>query len=750
MNGATDGRDPDLEPLRAFIPALTRTLLLLPTLPARADILALQGLARPPRQEDSDATVDPQDLFFLLNPPSDLGEEQLAALAMDILVPVVRALANGTALFIDNLQDYPDPVARFIRRFAETIRTNGPRCVLAISVNTQTWSRHGATELLLRSWEAAKAERDNRYMSFALEDFDREAFGEFIEALLTGGERDVPVRNSHKGLWDVLWTRVEPRPLHVEQALLHARDQKMVILEADTGFLRVCDEAALVDLFGRQFVSAELGDLMARRWRTIEADWSRHGLETRVMAFQLLCFCGRLDGRDARDLGIREEDIEDFVSRGLARRAGSGLAPYHRQTQRIFHDAVFRFSQLTGACVRQVADHFLAGRNGVVDRPTLRLQKFTADVVTGRCTAEQARWAARQDRLAAVEPQELTFLYAARDLAMSPGVGDMLTRAEQIALLLQACEGLRHVLPRREGQSLFEAADTFVLGLLDPSEADTDVARFHAHYGNQMLVGHDDERLLTVLEEASARIAPESQDLWFRSYLADRLCVAHKSLGNSVAARRAGARALRYVMDMPAEDNRRREREVFAYLDIANIYQNGHDLGPVDDICQRGRARTHLAIRYWRKAYAVFRRMPSVAWPKADFMPMVMLYVAQSHLLAGDTTRCRSVMGDALRQCRDQSVAFFGVKLHMIAALSYMLEGEAALPAANGEASQALNWTLAAEVDRYIWACWWLKGTLLLREQHVDQARDAYECLSERLMSQNKLLPNWLDGWVIS
>lgn len=709
-------------PYARFFSCLLRMLAGFPAVLKGIDATELRETA-----PDQDEWVSTSELVALIN--GEEGDPGYSARVEAAMISLLRGRARNTAIFIDNVQDCGSGIAESLLRIFFRTHGQSMRFCLILAFNTQTWIRGSAAERLLRRI-ALESQQDMAHVHCReLTDFDKPTFGEFVGAAISG---TTPFHETHAHLIDLWWEAIEPRPLHITQALLLACDKRLLSLDPCRGILNIASPVEFAKNAASAFVSKALSDILKQRWSLIvDRAWGKKSAK-RIHAFNLITFCGRISTDIAYRLEITLEDINDFADRGLVRYEPPSVSPFHRQTQRVFLFDVLNFRDFFESSKKKVFGYFLK-KLADIDSAQFGHQIFVARYALGQLDADDLNRARQLLRNSPVEPHEELFFEAAWDAARR-GKAPFPSISTRINFLELVCEGWRHRRPWEVGHQRFMEADNLVNTLAAQQGGfDASMCAFKVAYANQMLVGHKDRDLLDQLvatDTAASRLPPESLSPEFRGRLANRLCVAHKSVGQYIPALSSGRRGYHIAREMGGAG---RILKVRSLIDIGNIFQNGCHLTHIHDMLHRGPSRVRTACWYWTKAGEEYGRITGYAPLDADFQPMVDLYSAQTALLKGDLAKCGRITEQAIRHCTDQNVAFFGVKHMIVRAISFLMAPTPEHDKARALASESVHWADSAQVLRYLWTAHWLVAKVALGMGHSEVAEEYYRKAAKAL-----------------
>ncbi|MGE5502583.1 MAG: hypothetical protein ACM3W4_11740 [Ignavibacteriales bacterium] len=647
----------------------------------------------------------------------------------DAVISLLLGCARNTAIFIDNVQDCDQRIATSLLNIFSRTYAQDMRFCLILAFNTQTWIRGCAAESLLQKIASLSRQDAAHAHCCELADFDKKTFGEFVGAAISG---TASFRETHAHLIDLWWEAIEPRPLHITQALLLACDKRLLRLDTRRGILTIDSPVEFAKNAVSAFISKELSDTLKQRWPLIvDLAWGKAKAK-RTRAFKLITFCGKIATSVGYRLGITHADINDFADRGLVRYEAPLVTPFHRQTQRIFLFEVLKFDDFFEPSKRKFFRHFLKAAADI-DGTQLEHQRFIAKYALGELDAEDMDRAWQLLRYPPVEPHEELFFEAAWD-AVLRGNAPFASISARIAFLESVCERWRHRQPWEVGHQRFKEADNLVNALAaQQGGIDASMCAFKVAYANQMLVGHKDRDLLAQLiaaDTTAGRLPPDSLSPEFRGRLANRLCVAYKSVGQYIPALASGRLAHRIARELGSAG---RILKVRSLIDIGNIFQNGCHLTDINDMRHHGPSRVKTACWYWAKASDEFDRLTDCAPLEADFAPMVDLYRAQVALLDNDQAKCGRITERAIRHCTDHNVAFFGIKHMIVRAVSFLVAQTPELDNAQALASEAVHWADSAQVLRYLWTAYWLAAKVALGKRQPDAAEAYYQKAAQAL-----------------
>lgn len=670
----------------------------------------------------------PRVLADLLNTESGEAPE-IDALA-DLFEAVLSVVRRPRAFLIDNLQSLPRNCVDFLRALDERDIRSANAPLFAIAVNEEqagqgSASRAFLTDMLARGalW-SAQSDDAPKYVTFPLTDFTSGEVEEFINNHLTTKNGKL-FSHQYPSLMRELNRDVVKRPLFVEQFLSYLNEINAVEWDGSTGLMSVSNEKKFQEAIRQAYIGSNLRELLTKRWELISAEMK--AAEKR--SFRLFSLLGSIELGHLKIFGIPYTHKTDWLLRGIARVDDGRLVFHHGQLRRFFFEA-FRFSENdileNVKCFQRVVERCDASDLSA----RYPIAYLTAKASLKVLDDEELRIADQQVRNDGPEHGLELFLQSLfRNLLAGMRAGRL--SARDIDLLRRTAERTRHDVRYDVGIARYDEGRALLSTLIERSDempARLAFVRFAIANANSYFTGHGDREALTVLDEVRRLVRPWPTDFpaSLLSQLEDRRCVALKSLDQPTEAAQAGRKALRFAKR--SHDTERAARLVFAYIDIGNIFQNGHAPTLENTPASRGKTRVHNAVYYWERARSVFVNNPVSTGYDADTRPMVELYHVQSKLWAGDVIGLADLMDEQIRDCRRKNRAFFGVKhllLKCIASLQHPeLFSNGAPPV--DLALEATQWALGHDVRRYIWMTRYMEAKVFLAAERHDNARKSF------------------------
>ncbi|AIB12665.1 hypothetical protein ABAZ39_11815 [Azospirillum argentinense] len=677
----------------------------------------------------------PQRLAELLD--AEDGEEPDIEEMADLFEAVLSVVRRPRAFMIDNLQSLPQAGINFLRALDERDIRSAVAPLFAVTVNEEQAGQGSASRAFLNDmltrgvvWSDRSGETP-RYVTFPLTDFTAGEIEWFINDHFAV-KHGKPFSMRYPNLMRELTRDVVKRPLFIEQFLNYLSDIDAIEWDGETGLMTVLHEERLQEAIQRAYIGTSLEQLLTKRWTLISA-----GMKPGERAnFRLFALLGSIDLDHLRDFGIPSGQKTDWVLRGLARVDDGRLSFYHGQLRRFFFD-LFQFSESdikeNATCFRRVVTRSDAA--GLTAHYPLAY--FTAKASLKPLALNDRRSVVPQVRNDGPDHGLALFLRRVfKSTLAALQAGPIL--GEDIDLLRWTAERTRHDVRYDVGIAQYDKGRerlSALIGRCDDSAARAAFVCFAIANANSYFTGHRDREALLGLDEAQYHVRqhPQTFPNSLLSHLADRRCVALKSLNRLPEAGRAGREALRLAKR--SDDAERAARLVFAYIDIGNIFQNGHALIPSTTFTRAGKSRVRNALYYWAKAREIFLQNPKSAAYDADTGPMVELYHIQSRLLVRDLDGLADLMDEQIRECRRRNRAFFGVKhllLKCIASLQHPTLFSAGSPPVD-LALETVQWAIGHDVRRYIWMARYMEAKVLLASGQYDNARKSFLAAAKAL-----------------
>lgn len=451
-------------------------------------------------------------------------------------------------------------------------------------------------------------------------------------------------------LAETLRKKIVPRPLHLLQTLFYL---------ADVGALHRSDDSLYIHDVDR-FHSAvhetppNLASVLDQRWsRTLEA------FPQLAAPMRLLALLRSIRREDWHPLQQADADWELLIHLGLAKEGvDARLGFFHEQIERYFAEthsvldrpeaaALSRLLTETGLSTTYLQSHVIvASQASSVDDELIHracalvndgMPSNSLNVTFGECLRNLVK-----NRPTLAPDEELRTV-------------------NKLILLVSAHRGLAYRL------AVFDAEVTQRKQRLERfTNAGPELTSLLRDHASSYFGTHEDARALRLLAEAEDVLrqvkfpSDRSRDV-SRAYILNRLCVAHKSLGDAEMALATGRESL-----LIARQSDTWELVFLNHVDLGYVYYGSQ--APSEEL------RSH-----WRSAADCFRQHEGAITARGfDFAACGGLVTCHSHLLDGNLAAAGEVMDVWALRCMRALNSFYGVSFMLMQVLRHLLASDRA------------------------------------------------------------------------
>lgn len=600
----------------------------------------------------SGGSVDKPTLEDILYDSTVKATDHLA----DVLGFVRESLATrAVALVFDNVQYLDSVTLGFIEALITEHRQSASRIVCIFVFNTDYLPLNQRASALLDGLEQAQTDLPEQFLLHKLADLSPQEVDLFLNHMIAVD----PTRKQdlftvdHPETAALFRQRIQPRPLNVLQTVFFLADLGAVTRAGDN--LYVAD----VDLLHSTLLQTprSLKAILARRWSAVESRYP-----TLVDAIRVLTVLRHVRQDDVERLGVPVGDYELLMLLGIASAESDGtLCFFHEQLERWFVESFWPIDSVAAVRLCQRLEHA-----GVVD---IYFNGYFLAATAGKRLSDDLVRRGSEKVLSGLSTDSGTSLFGKavlEGLRLHPTAveADLELQTVRLASLAASANGGvverisvlgREVKRRRRRLDRYRNAATEFVWLLAE----------HAswHFGTQ-----DDATALKLLNDGldllpALSFRDEREEGRARAYILNRLCVAHKSVGNRAGAIKLGEQGLALAKRWNDAD-----LTFFGYVDLGYIH---YDSVPA----------SAALLANWQEAvafHAAHCGRENARFPDRD--ACAELIHSKCRLLQGDYDGAGALIDAGIAYCSHSLDVYYGPRFVLLQVLLGLLRNESRPP----------------------------------------------------------------------